>query len=142
MTIGILAGIVFIVAGVNDLAMMGVVQRLRWLYGLLGAALIIVGVIALFSPSDSFVVLASLIGWFLLLKGAFDITIAILSRGSGLWILILIVGIVELLLAFWSAGYFGRQAFLLIIFVAASAMARGITQIVAAFELRDLGKTV
>lgn len=137
-TIGVLAGIVFIAAGVNDLAMSQVIPRLRWLYMLLAAALITTGILALISPSDAFVVLAAIIGWFLLFKGTFDVVTALMARPAGLWLLTLVVGIVELLLAFWAAGYFNRSAFLLIIFVGASALARGITQLVVAFELHEL----
>ena len=139
--IGVLAGIVFIAAGINDLAMSQVIPRLRWLYALLGVALIVTGVLALISPSDAFVVLAAIIGWFLLFKGTFDVTTALMAR-AGMWILILIVGIVELLLAFWAAGFFNRSAFLLIIFVGASALARGVTQLVVAFELHELKSRV
>jgi uncharacterized membrane protein HdeD (DUF308 family) len=136
--IGVLAGVVFIAAGLNDIAMSQVIPRLRWLYLLLGVALIVTGILALISPSDAFKVLAAIIGWFLLFKGTFDVVTALMARPAGLWLLTLIVGIIELLLAFWCAGFFNRSAFLLIIFVGASALARGITQLVVAFELREL----
>ena len=43
----------------------------------------------------------------------------------------------SLLLAFWAAGNFGHKAFLLIVWVGASALIGGITQISYAFELRE-----
>jgi hypothetical protein len=41
------------------------------------------------------------------------------------------------LLAFWAAGNFGHKAFLLIVWVGASALAAVITQIVFGFQLRS-----
>ena len=48
----------------------------------------------------------------------------------------LISGTVQILLAFWAAGDFGHKAFLLVVWVGASALAHGIVQIVTAFRLR------
>jgi uncharacterized membrane protein HdeD (DUF308 family) len=139
-TVGILAGLVFIGAGINDLAIAQVVDRWRGLRIVLGLALIVVGVVALFSPGNTFEALAAIIGWYLLFKGTFDIVVALGDRLTDLWWLGLVVGIVEILLAFWAAGYFGRKAVLLVIFVAAAALSRGIVQITMAFEMRGLSK--
>ncbi len=52
------------------------------------------------------------------------------------------MGIIEISLGFWAAGSFGRSAALLIVFVGAIALTRGITDIVLAFRLRKLGHDV
>ena len=52
----------------------------------------------------------------------------------------LIVGSVEILLAFWAAGYFRGSAIILVAWVAALTLLRGITEIVLAFRLRHLKK--
>ncbi|MGB0873548.1 MAG: HdeD family acid-resistance protein [Solirubrobacterales bacterium] len=139
-TVGILAGIVFIAAGATDLMMSMLVEKWRVAYAILGVILIIVGIVALMTPQDTFLALAAVIGWFLLFKGTFDIVLALSDRDAELWWLTLVLGIVEIGLAFWAAGYFGRKAVLLIVFVAAASMARGITQIVVAFQLRHANK--
>jgi uncharacterized membrane protein HdeD (DUF308 family) len=139
-TVGIIAGLVFIGAGINDLALAQVADRWRGLRLALGLLLIVVGVVALFSPGNTFEALAAIIGWYLLFKGTFDIVVALGDRVTDLWWLGLAVGIVEILLAFWAAGYFGRKAVLLIIFVAAAALSRGVVQIAMAFEMRGLSK--
>lgn len=136
--VGLLAGLVFIGAGLSDLALTMVVDSLRWLYAGLGVVLIIVGVVALFHPQNTFVALAAVIGWFLLFKGTFDIVVAFMNREFPLWWVTLLAGIVQVGLAFWATGYFGRSAALLIVWVAAAAMIRGITAIVLAFSIRDL----
>jgi uncharacterized membrane protein HdeD (DUF308 family) len=50
---------------------------------------------------------------------------------------VLLAGIAQILLAFWAAGNFGHKAFLLVVWVGASALAHGIVEIVRAFELRS-----
>jgi uncharacterized membrane protein HdeD (DUF308 family) len=54
------------------------------------------------------------------------------------WWLQLVGGIVELALGFWAAGYYGRSAVLLVAWVAAIAVTRGVRDIVLAFRLREL----
>ena len=96
----------------------------------------IVGVVAFVHPGDTFEALASIFAFYLLLRGTFDIVVAILVRGAELWWVGLISGTVQILLAFWAAGDFGHKAFLLVVWVGASALAHGIVQIVTAFRLR------
>ena len=54
------------------------------------------------------------------------------------WWLQLIGGIIELALGFWAAGYYGRSAILLVAWVAAFAIVRGVTNIVMAFRVREV----
>jgi uncharacterized membrane protein HdeD (DUF308 family) len=97
----------------------------------------IIGVVALVNPSDSFDALAAIFAFFLLLRGLFEVGTAMMNRTYGLgWWLTLTVGFVQILLAFWAAGNFGHKAFLLVVWVGATALAHGIVLIVRAFELR------
>jgi len=50
----------------------------------------------------------------------------------------LAIGIIELLLGFWAAGYWGRSAVLLVAWVAAFTIIRGVRDIVLAFRLREI----
>ena len=60
-----------------------------------------------------------------------------MRRTGGLgWWLSLTVGIMQILLAFWAAGNFGHKAFLLVVWVGATALAHGIVLIIRGFELR------
>lgn len=96
----------------------------------------VIGVVAFVHPGDTFDALASIFAFYLLLRGIFDIVAAIVLRGLELWWIGLISGTVQILLAFWAAGDFGHKAFLLVVWVGASALAHGIVQIVTAFRLR------
>ena len=99
----------------------------------------ITGFVAFFHPGGTFAMLAAFIGWYLLFKGMLDIIVAFATKeANDAWWLGLIIGIVEIILGFWAAGSFGRSAALLIFFVGAIALTRGITDIVLAFRLRKL----
>ncbi len=88
------------------------------MHGLLGLLFIIVGIYALWHPYDTFATLAALVGIFLLFKGIFDITVAFITKDEfELWWLQLVVGLFEILLAFWVAGNFREKAILLVVYV-------------------------
>jgi uncharacterized membrane protein HdeD (DUF308 family) len=140
--VGVLIAVFVIMAGVNEFMALGVTQGgWKWLHGILGGLFIVFGFVALFYPGRTFVTMASIMGWVLLLKGGFDIFVAFMTKGEAdLWWLMLIAGAVEIGLAFWAAGYFGRQVILLIAFVGAWCLVRGITEVILAFQLRSVHK--
>ena len=142
-SISILFGVVAIAAGVNELFAVGVARR-WWKVLHIGLAIIfiVVGIIAFIHPGDTFAALAAVISFFFIFKGIFDIILAIATKGeSDVWWLQLVIGIVELLIGFWAAGYYGRSAVLLVAWVGISALLRGITEIILAFKLRGAGRT-
>ena len=95
-----------------------------------------IGVAAYAHPENTFNALASIFAFFLLLRGTWEIVVALLVRPAELWWAGLVSGSVQVLLAFWAAGDFGHKAFLLVVWVGASALAHGVLQIVRGFELR------
>ena len=52
----------------------------------------------------------------------------------------LVLGIVEILLAFWVAGSFRTSAIFLVAYVGIIALSRGITELFVAFKLKGLRK--
>jgi uncharacterized membrane protein HdeD (DUF308 family) len=140
--IGILVGVFCIVAAVNELmeisASNGGWKVVRVALAVLFA---IIGIAALAYPHRTFVEIAAIFAFILLFKGMFDIVTALMLRkDADLWWIPLIVGVMEVLLAFWAAGNFGRESVLLVVWVGAAALARGVTEIVLAFRLRDLNR--
>jgi uncharacterized membrane protein HdeD (DUF308 family) len=135
---------VAIFAGVNEFFMLAASHRWwKVLHGLLGVIFVVVGIIAFVHPGDTFAALAAVVSFFLIFKGFFDIIVAIATRDEiSIWWVQLIVGIVEVLIGFWAAGYWGRSAALLVIWVGVIALTRGITEIVFAFKLRSAGKSI
>ena len=141
--IAILFGLVAIGAGINEFFAIPM-STTGWkiAHGILGAVFVGAGIVAFFRPAGTFVALASILAWVLVFKGIFDVTVALMAHGTHLWWVGLIVGIAEILLGFWAAGYFRGSAILLVAWIAALALMRGITEVVTAFRLRSLKKAI
>jgi uncharacterized membrane protein HdeD (DUF308 family) len=138
--ISILFGCVAIAAGVLELGVLMLAQGWwKLLHGVLSVVFIVAGVVAFIHPGDTFVALAAVISFFLVFAGTFDIIVSISTRHEiEVWWLQLIGGIIEVALGFWAAGYYGRSAVLLIAWVAAFTLIRGVRDIVLAFRVREL----
>ena len=110
-------------------------------HGLLGVLFVIAALWALVHPHAAFATLAALVGFFVLIKGIFDLTVAFMTKAFfDLWWLQLVLGIFEIALAFWVAGSFTESAILLVVYVGIVALTRGITEIFFAFKLKSLGR--
>jgi uncharacterized membrane protein HdeD (DUF308 family) len=138
--ISLLFGFVAIAAGVLEV---GAIMLAHGWWKLLNAVLAFVfiatGVVAFIHPGDTFVALAAVFSFLLVFAGTFDIIMAISARHEiEVWWLQLIGGIIELALGFWAAGYYGRSAVLLVAWVSAFALIRGIRDIVFAFRVREV----
>jgi uncharacterized membrane protein HdeD (DUF308 family) len=138
--ISILFGCVAIAAGVLEIGVLILAEGWwKLLYGFLSVVFIAAGIIAFIHPGDTFVALAAVVSFFLVFAGTFDIIISISTRHEiDVWWLQLIGGIIEVALGFWAAGYYGRSAVLLIAWVAAYTLIRGVRDIVLAFRVREL----
>jgi uncharacterized membrane protein HdeD (DUF308 family) len=138
--ISILFGIVAIAAGVMEIGVL--LLAAGWwklLHGLLAVVFIAAGIVAFVHPGNTFAALAAVFSFFLVIAGAFDIVISISVRHEiEVWWLQLITGIVELLLGFWAAGFYGRSAVLLVAWVGAIAILRGVRDFVLAFRVRGV----
>jgi uncharacterized membrane protein HdeD (DUF308 family) len=142
--VSILFGVIALFAGVNELFAIGASHGWwRFLHGLLGVAFVVIGFVAFIHPGDTFRALAAVISFFFIFKGFFDIIVSIATKEeSSVWWLLLTAGIVEVLIGFWAAGYYGRSAVLLVAWVGISALFRGITEVIFAFKLRSAGQSV
>ncbi|MEO1061421.1 MAG: DUF308 domain-containing protein [Actinomycetota bacterium] len=131
-------GVGLITGGLIDFAIASAVTRWRWLHIVLGVLEVGAGIIALAWPGRTFLVLAALIGWFVLLAGVVDVIIALSTRRwNELWWLSLLVGALAIALGVWAVGYAGRSIALLVFWVGAMALARGLSHLVTAFALRQ-----
>ena len=111
----------------------------RLLNAVLALVYIVAGVVAFVHPGDTFVALAAIFSFLLIFSGTFDIIQSISARHEiEVWWLQLVGGLIEVALGFWAAGYYGRSAVLLIAWVAAFAIIRGVRDIVLAFRVREL----
>jgi uncharacterized membrane protein HdeD (DUF308 family) len=139
--VAVFFGFGFIIGGTMELFVAFQATGWRWLHIAFGVIAIIAGIVALVWPGQTFLVLAAIIGWYILFAGVMDIVTSIaVKEDNEMWWLQLILGIVEVLIGFWAVGYTGRSVALLVIWVGASALARGISSIVLGFGLHSTGK--
>jgi uncharacterized membrane protein HdeD (DUF308 family) len=141
--IGYLTGFVLIFGGISEFIAVSHADGWKWVHVVLGLLFVVGGVAALLEPFQTFGILALLIGWFLIIKGVFDIVISIAGHEEiPLWGLLLASGIIEVLLGAWALGYPGRSAWLLILWVGLGALFRGIGEIFVAFRVRSAAKSL
>jgi len=141
--IGYMVSFWLIFAGVAEFIATGLAPGWRWLHAALGVLFVVGGVMALMSPFQTFMTLASLVAILLVIKGTFDFVVAIMMREEvDLWWLTMIAGIFEIILGIWAAGYPGRSAALLIIWIGIGAMIRGFVEITMAFQVKHLSEAV
>ena len=111
----------------------------KLLHGILAFAFIVTGIVAFIHPGNTFAALAGVFSFFLVFAGTFDIIISISARREiEVWWLQLVGGIIEVVLGFWAAGYYGRSAVLLVAWIAGFTIVRGVRDIVLAFRVREL----
>ena len=139
-SIALLFGFVALAAGVVEIAMVFLASGWwKLLNAVLAVAFIAAAIVSFIHPGNTFAALAAVFSFFLVFAGAFDIIYAISARReSDAWWLQLVGGIIELALGFWAAGYWGRSAILLVAWVAAFALIRGVRDIVLAFRVREI----
>jgi uncharacterized membrane protein HdeD (DUF308 family) len=135
-----LAGVSFLATGLTQVLAAGRVQQWRWLYVVGGGLSILAGILAFVWPHRTLLVLAGILAWFLVFKGIVDIVAALSVHGRPYWWLGLSLGVLELLLGIWAAGYPGRSLFVFVNLVGVYAIFYGFTELFAAFDLRGLGQ--
>ena len=146
-TVGVLLGVVFLVAGANEVTVATLVPGgwKVWHY-VMAFIFFLGGLWGLIEPVETFFALASVLGLLLLVQGAFEITRAIVSKPENdLWWLSLISGILLILLAFWVSSSdrvfnLANRAALILFWVGFMAIFRGFSLIAMAFAVRHAGK--
>jgi len=141
--VSVLFGIVALAAAANEVLLATISSKgWRIAYLLMAALSFVVGIVSFVHPGDTFVALAALVSFYLVFRGSFDMIMAFsLSRYLPGWWVLVITAIAELLIGFWAAGSWNNSVVVLVAWVGAAALTRGITEIVGAFQLRDVGRT-
>jgi uncharacterized membrane protein HdeD (DUF308 family) len=137
-SIAILTGIVFFMAAATEFGLASVAPGWKWAHILLGVLFVVGGFIAFVWPGSTFVVLARLIGWYLLFLGTFEVIEALSTRGTDFWWLRLLAGAATIGIAFWAVGSLQRSSTLLVLWIGLGALFRGVNHIFLAFEVRRI----
>lgn len=143
-TVGVIMGIVLVIGALGELLAVGLSQGAGWRLwrGLLGVFFLLAAIWSFTEPKQAFWALASVLGFMLLLVGVLEIARAFDTReiDPGWW-LTLIVGILFIVLAFWTSQQLDPvRGQLLLFIVGIFALLRGVTQITYAFALRSIAK--
>ena len=140
-TVGIIIGIMLLVAGVQEFVVGAFAGGWKWLWYIFGALFILGGLWALFNAQAAFLAIADTLGFLFLLIGIFWIIEAFATKAMNpLWWLGLIAGILMVGLGFWATGQFlVTKAYYLLIFAGIWALLHGITDIIKAFQIKRLG---
>lgn len=137
--ISILFGIVMLGAAATE--GIGVFTSTGWwrlAYALLALAFVVIGIVSFVHPGGTFAALAGVMSFYFVIKGGWNIATSIgLGALQFRWITFLL-GVAELLLGFWAAGYFGNRAVLLVVWVGALALTRAVADVIEAFAIRGL----
>lgn len=145
-TVGVLVGIAFLVAAVNEAAIAGIVTGgWRALHVVLAVLFVLGAVWAFVRPINTFFALASVLGLLLFLQGFLYIALgAALRDESPYWWLQLTSGVLLVLLAGWMSTsdrvwtLAARSVFILLA-VGFMAVFRGVSDIALAFDLHRFG---
>ena len=141
--VSVLFGIVALGAAANEVLLATVSSKgWRVAYLVMAGLSFAVGIVSFIHPGDTFIALAALVSFYLVFRGSFDLIMAFsLSRYlPGVWLLV-IAAVAALLIGFWAAGSWNNSVVVLVAWVGAAALTRGVTEIVGAFQLRDVGHT-
>jgi uncharacterized membrane protein HdeD (DUF308 family) len=137
-TIGVLIGVVFLMASASEILLASARAGWGWLHILMSVLFIGAAIWAFVSPFGAFWALAAIVGLLLILRGSLDLVTSIDARDvNPTWWLGLLAGILEIIIGFWASQQaFPARAALLIFWVGFFALFRGISDIVVAFEVR------
>jgi uncharacterized membrane protein HdeD (DUF308 family) len=141
-TVGVIFGVLFLVAGLQEFFLATVAPSWKWLYIVLGIFLVLGGIFALVRPINTFLAIAEMLGFLFLLVGVWWTIEAFATRSIyDLWFLNLIAGIMMIVLGFWTGGQFlAIRASTLLIFVGIWTLFHGVTDIVRAFRIKHLAQ--
>jgi uncharacterized membrane protein HdeD (DUF308 family) len=138
-TVGVLLGVLFLFAMIDEFVIASVRHSWRWLHVVMGIIFAFGAGWSFAQPYDAFWTLASILGLLLIFRGTLDIITSVDARGiNSAWWLGMAAGILEILLGFWaSQQYLSVKGALLLVWVGLFALFRGISEIVIAFEVRS-----
>ncbi|OJF13978.1 hypothetical protein BG844_12425 [Couchioplanes caeruleus subsp. caeruleus] len=133
------AGPVVLFAAVTEAVRALAGTRTWWLNAGMALLFVATGVVLMSDGNDTWTTPAALIGWYLMVRGAADLAISMMTRETDrIWGLLTVVGLAELGLGFFAAGSFARTAEMVAVILGGAALIRGVADLVASLRLREV----
>ncbi|GAA2668112.1 hypothetical protein Apa02nite_011540 [Actinoplanes palleronii] len=113
--------------------------RTWWLNAGLAVLFTATGVVMLTGGDSGYTTTASLIGWYLLVRGAVDVSVGIMTRGSDrVWSLVVTIGVLETATGFLAASPMARGAETVLMILGGLGVLRAVADLVTALRLREV----
>ncbi len=143
-TVGVIIGIMFLAVAAQNFVMASLADRMRWLFAIFGVLFLASAVIAFISPENTFAAVADILGFLFVLVGIFWIIEAVAARPvNPVWWLGLIAGVLMVILGFYTGGqFFVDKAYVLLVFAGIWSLLQGVTDIIRAFQIREIGRLI
>ena len=133
-------GVALLSGGITQLVAAGRVPAMRWLSILGGVLGIAAGITTLAWPGITLYVLSILVTWYLIAFGVVHLVSALAGPKLSWWWTGLLLGTAELVLGVWAARSWEQSLVTLVTLVGVWAICRGVSEIFAAFTLRQVAK--
>jgi uncharacterized membrane protein HdeD (DUF308 family) len=135
-------GVAFLFGGLTQLAVASRVQMWRWLFIVTGILGIAAGILTFVWPDITLYVLSILVAWYLIAFGIVHLVSALAGPKVSYWWTGLLLGAAELVLGVWAVRSWQRSLLTLVTLVGVWAIFHGVSEIFAAFTVRQAGKRV
>ena len=141
--VAILISIAFWLGGFAEFAVAMVLQGGWRVFAIvLGVLALGAGIATIVWPGPTILVLAEFVAWYLLIRGIFDVVIALTHTHVHAWWLGLVSGVIGIALGAWAIGNPDRTVLLLVTIIGVWAIVKGVVDLVSAFRFRDFGKAL
>ncbi len=137
-----LVGVSFLFGGVTQLAVASRVQSGRWLLVVAGILGVAAGIITFVWPDITLYVVSIFVAWYLIVFGVLHLVGALAGPKVAWWWTQLLLGVAELVLGVWAVRSWQRSLLTLVTLVGVWAIFLGVSEIFAAFSLREATKRV
>src|SRR6266542_849697 len=135
-------GVAFLFGGVTQLAVAGRVTSWRWLFVVAGILGVPAGIITFVWPDITLYVVSIFVAWYLIVFGIMHLVSALAGPKVSYWWTGLLLGVAELVLGVWAVRSWQRSLLTLVTLVGVWAIFHGVSEIFAAFTLREGAKRV
>lgn len=109
-----------------------------WVNASMAALFTATGVVIVLDQDSTYATTSALVGWFLMVRGAVDVAVATMNRGTDrTWGLVVTLGVLQAGLGFYAAGPLARAADPVIMTLGALGLLRAVADLVTGLRLRE-----